>query len=54
MCGGIGYQGEKIDFSQPGARLPVRLRDGRVTWIACGAGARMKPLVNFRMAAEHD
>jgi hypothetical protein len=30
------YQGEKIYFPQPGARLPVRLRDGSVTWIAWG------------------
>ena len=36
MCGGIEYQGEKIYFPQPGARLPVRLRDGSVTWIAWG------------------
>ena len=36
MCGGIEYQGEKIYFPQPSARLPVRLRDGSVTWIAWG------------------
>jgi hypothetical protein len=36
MCGGIEYQSEKIYFPQPGARLPVRLRDGSVTWIAWG------------------
>ena len=36
MCGGIEYQDQKIYFSQPDARLPVRLRDGHVTWIAWG------------------
>lgn len=36
MCGGIEYQGEKIYFSQPGARLPVQLRNGNVTWITWG------------------
>jgi putative SOS response-associated peptidase YedK len=36
MCGGIEYQGEKIYFPQPDARLPVRLRDGHVTWITWG------------------
>jgi len=36
MCGGIEYQDQKIYFSQPDARLPVRLRDGDVTWIAWG------------------
>ncbi|HRB97312.1 MAG TPA: hypothetical protein PKY67_06325 [Nitrosomonas sp.] len=34
MCGGIEYQDQKIYFPQPSARLPVRLRDGSVTWIA--------------------
>ena len=36
MCGGIEYQDQKIYFPQPGASLPVRLRDGNVTWIAWG------------------
>jgi len=36
MCGGIEYQSEKIYFPQPGARLPVRLRDGNVTWVTWG------------------
>jgi len=34
MCGGIEYPGEKIYFPQPGARLPVRLRDGNVAYIS--------------------
>lgn len=49
MCGGIEYQGEKIYFPQPGVRLPVRLRDGSVTWIV-RVDARIKPSANFRMA----
>lgn len=36
MCGGIEYQDQKIFFPQPGARLPVRLRDGNVTWVTWG------------------
>ena len=36
MCGGIEYQDQKIFFPQPDARLPVRLRDGNVTWITWG------------------
>ena len=32
MCGGIEYQDQKVFFPQPDARLPVRLRDGNVTW----------------------
>lgn len=36
MCGGIEYQDHKIYFPQPGARLPVRLRDGNVTWVIWG------------------
>jgi len=36
MCGGIEYQGEKVYFPQPGARLPVRLRNGNVTWVTWG------------------
>ena len=36
MCGGIEYQDQKIYFPQPDARLPVRLRDGQVTWITWG------------------
>lgn len=46
------YQDEKIYFPQSGARLPVRLRDSNVTRYP-GAGARMKPPVNSRMAARH-
>jgi len=53
MCGGIEYQGEKIYFPQPSARLPVRLRDGRVTWIAWGK-RKDEATGNFRMAAGHD
>ena len=36
MCGGIEYQDQKIYFPQPDARLPVRLRDGNITWITWG------------------
>lgn len=36
MCGGIEYQDQKIYFPQPDARLPVRLRDGNVTWVTWG------------------
>lgn len=36
MCGGIEYQGEKVYFPQSEARLPVRLRNGNVTWITWG------------------
>ena len=36
MCGGIEYQEQKIYFPQPNARLPVRLRNGGVTWITWG------------------
>ena len=36
MCGGIEYQDQKIYFPQLDARLPVRLRDGHVTWITWG------------------
>lgn len=36
MCGGIDYQGEKIYFPNPEARLPVRLRSGIVTWVTWG------------------
>ncbi len=36
MCGGIEYQDQKVFFPQPGARLPVRLRDGNVTWVTWG------------------
>lgn len=36
MCGGIEYQENKIYFPQPDARLPVKLRDGGVTWIIWG------------------
>lgn len=33
MCGGIEYQDQKIFFPQTDACLPVRLRDGNVTWV---------------------
>jgi len=33
MCGDIEYQGQKSYITQSDARLPVRLRDGHVTWI---------------------
>lgn len=36
MCGGIEYQDQKIYFPQTDARLPVRLRDGNVTWVTWG------------------
>ena len=36
MCGGIEYQDQKIYFPQSDAHLPVRLRDGNVTWITWG------------------
>jgi hypothetical protein len=36
MCGGIECQDQKIYFPQPDPRLPVRLRDGNVTWITWG------------------
>ncbi len=36
MCGGIEYQGNKIYFPNPEARLPVRTRDGGVTWLPWG------------------
>jgi hypothetical protein len=36
MCGGIEYQGKKIYFPLPGARLPVRLRNGNVAWVTWG------------------
>ena len=36
MCGGIEYQGQKIYFPNPEARLPVLLRNGEVTWILWG------------------
>ena len=34
MCGGIEYQGDKVYF--PEARLPVRTRDGGITWVPWG------------------
>src|SRR5690606_33631165 len=36
MCGGIEYQNQKIYFPRPDARLPVRLRNGNVTWVTWG------------------
>jgi len=36
MCGGIEYENNKIYFPNPEARLPVRLRDGNVTWVPWG------------------
>lgn len=36
MCGGIDYQDEKVYFPNPEARLPVRLRNGNVTWVIWG------------------
>lgn len=33
MCDGIEYHGDKIYFPNPQARLPVRLRNGNVTWV---------------------
>jgi hypothetical protein len=53
MCGGIEYQDQKIYFPQPDARLPVRLRDGHVTWITWGR-RKDEATVNFRMAAGRD
>lgn len=37
MCGGIEYQGHKIYFPNPEARLPVRTRDGNVSWVPWGS-----------------
>lgn len=36
MCGGIEYQGNKVFFPNPEARLPVRTKDGGVTWVPWG------------------
>lgn len=36
MCGGIQYQGHKIFFPQPDAKLPIKLRGGGVTWVTWG------------------
>ncbi|MFO7580503.1 MAG: hypothetical protein R6W74_09915 [Nitrosomonas halophila] len=36
MCGGIQYQGNKIYFPQPGAKLPIKLRHGDVVWVLWG------------------
>ena len=36
MCGGIEYQGTKVYFPNPEARLPVRTRDGGVSWVSWG------------------
>lgn len=36
MCGGIEYQGTKVFFPNPEARLPVRTRDGGITWLQWG------------------
>jgi hypothetical protein len=36
MCGGIEYQGDKVFFPNPEARLPVRTRDGGITWVPWG------------------
>jgi hypothetical protein len=33
MCGGIECQSELIYFPNRGARLPVRLHNGNVTWV---------------------
>lgn len=37
MCGGIEYEGHKIYFPNPEARLPVRTRDGNVSWVPWGS-----------------
>ncbi len=36
MCGGIEYENNRIYFPNPEARLPVRLRNGLVTWVTWG------------------
>ena len=36
MCGGIECQGDKVYFPNPEARLPVRTRDGGITWVPLG------------------
>lgn len=36
MCGGIEYQGNKIYFPQPEAKLPIKLRHGDVVWVLWG------------------
>lgn len=36
MCGGIEYQGTKVYFPTPEARLPILTRSGSVTWVPWG------------------
>ncbi len=45
MCGGIEYHGEKVYFPNPEARLPVRTKDGGVTWVPWGERNRGGKLV---------
>ncbi len=36
MCGGVQYQGHKIFFPQPDAKLPIKLRGGGATCVTWG------------------
>jgi putative SOS response-associated peptidase YedK len=36
MCGGIEYQGHKVYFPNPEARLTVLLKSGEITWVPWG------------------
>jgi putative SOS response-associated peptidase YedK len=40
MSGGIEYQGTKIYFPNPEARLPVRTREGGITWLPWGSRSK--------------
>ncbi len=62
MCDGIEFQGKKIYFQQPEARLPVRLRDGNVTWatwgeaigkIPNGSWTRLSSIINGKWQPWH-
>ena len=37
MCDAIEYQGDDVYFPNPEAKLPVRNRDGSVTWMSWGS-----------------
>lgn len=45
MCGGIEYQGHKIYFPNPEARLPVYTRDGKVSWVPWGSREKNGKLI---------
>lgn len=46
MCGGVYYQGEegleRCYFSNPGARLPILMRDGRIALLPWGRRQRQQ------------